>query len=88
MNVMRNCIVILCMVSSATTQTWIGLGSFEYYVSRDTVKHSDAVESCEARNGYLVVISSDRIQNFLVQEIATSEGGKPHKTTDINKYNI
>ena len=52
-------------VFSSNQEIWRKYENYEYFVSRESVNHSDATLRCNRRNAHLVDVSNQIIQKFL-----------------------
>ena len=52
-------------VFSSNQEIWRKYENHEYFVSRESVNHSDATSRCNHRNAHLVDVSNQTIQEFL-----------------------
>ena len=52
-------------VFSSNQEIWRKYENYEYFVSRESVNHSDATLRCNRRNAHLVDVSNQIIQEFL-----------------------
>ena len=58
-------ILLNVIASSSNQEVWHKHENYEYFVSRESVNHSDATSRCNQRNARLVDVSNHAIQEFL-----------------------
>ena len=58
-------ILLNVIASSSNQKVWRKHEKHEYFVSRESVNHSDATSRCNQKNAHLVDVSNHAIQEFL-----------------------
>nr|XP_026695490.1 C-type lectin domain family 18 member C-like [Ciona intestinalis] len=72
-------IVLNLIVVTSTTANWHQLDGIEYYFEYTAISENGAIAGCIRMNAILAAVKSQRIQDFLVKNINTTNlSGRPY----------